>query len=348
MTLRCLTGDDILRGMDVKGWDMPKQLFEEKVRTNRLLLIDDLIRSGVYPNASTLSKKAEVTPRTILRDIDYLRLFYNAPIAYDAFHRGYYYTEKNFFVKSVLLTERELFSIAIFDRILDQYRYIPLEGHLREIFRKIAQSLPQKITVDSQFLTNYVSFIPDHEGIIDMKVFEAVFSALRTNTPVNEYRSLQKTFYTKLTADPYHAICHRGNRYVIGYCHDREEPRMFALSRIKNAKVSGKPFKIPADFDPSEYFDKEMGVWASSRTPYTVEFVVDREIGTYALDRQWHETQTVKENKDGSVRVTFPTTQIPEVLRWILGQGHTVKILNPPELTGMVKDGAEMVRGIYA
>jgi predicted DNA-binding transcriptional regulator YafY len=327
---------------------MSKPFFEEKVRTNRLLFIDERIRSGTYPNASTLAKKAEVAPRTILRDIDYLRLFYNAPIAYNASHRGYYYTEPNFFVKSVLLTEGELFSIAIFDRLLEQYRHTPLEGNLREIFRKIVQSLPQKITVDSQFLTNRVSFIPDHEGIIDMKVFEVIFTALRTTATVSfEYRSLQKTVYTKRLMDPYHAICQRGNWYVIGYCHDRQEPRMFALSRIKNARTIDKTFRIPASFDPNEYFDKEMGVWASSRKPYTVEFVVDSEIGTYALDRQWHETQEVKENKDGSVRVKFTTTQIPEVLRWVLGQGHTVKVLKPPELVEMVKDEMEKVRGMY-
>jgi predicted DNA-binding transcriptional regulator YafY len=338
----------MLCGMEGKERAMSKPLFEEKVRTNRLLFIDQIIRSETYPNASTLAKKAEVAPRTILRDIDYLRLFYNAPIAYDASRRGYYYTEKNFFVKSVLLTEGELFSIAIFDRLLEQYRHTPLEGNLREIFRKIVQSLPQKITVDSQFLTGRVSFIPDHEGIVDMKVFEVVFAALRTSTTVSfEYRSLQKTVHAKRTADPYHAICQRGNWYLIGYCHDRQEPRMFALSRIKNARTVGRTFIIPAGFNPHEYFDKEMGVWASSRKPYTVEFVVDREIGTYALDRQWHKTQEVEENKDGSVRVKFTTTQMPEVLRWVLGQGHTVKVLNPPELVAMVKDEAERVRGMY-
>jgi predicted DNA-binding transcriptional regulator YafY len=39
---------------------------------------------------------------------------------------------------------------------------------------------------------------------------------------------------------------------------------------------------------------------------------------------------------------------MPEVLRWVLGQGHTVKVLNPPELAEMVKDEAERVRGMYA
>jgi predicted DNA-binding transcriptional regulator YafY len=219
---------------------------------------------------------------------------------------------------------------------------------LREIFRKIVQSLPQKITVDSGLLTSRVSFIPDHEGIVDAKVFEVIFTALRTAATVSfEYRSLQKTVYAKRTADPYHAICQRGNWYIIGRCHDRGEPRMFALSRIKNARPTGKTFSIPAGFDPHEYFDKEMGVWASSRTPYTVEFVVDSEVGTYALDRQWHDTQTVEQREDGSVYVKFTTTQMPEVLRWVLGQGNTVKVLGPVELVEQVKTECEKVREMY-
>jgi predicted DNA-binding transcriptional regulator YafY len=322
--------------------------FEEKVRTNRLLFIDEHIRSGSYPNASSLAKKTEVTTRTILRDIDYLRLFYNAPIAYDAGRRGYYYTEDNFFIKSVLLTEGELFSLALFDPLLEQYRNTPLEGNLRDIFRKIVNSLPDKVTVDSQFLSNHISFIPDHLGKIDITAFECIFLALQTlNTVTFEYRSLTKKEYEHRMVDPYHAICHRGNWYLIGYCHERKEPRMFALSRMRKTAVSKKAFSIPTDFDPHIYFDQEMGVWASSRIPYTVEFIVSREVGMYALDRQWHNTQIIQENEDGSVHVKFTTTQIPEVLRWVLGQGHTVKVLNPPELVEMIKEEVEKVRGMY-
>jgi predicted DNA-binding transcriptional regulator YafY len=90
-----------------------------------------------------------------------------------------------------------------------------------------------------------------------------------------------------------------------------------------------------------------MGVWASSRTPYTVELLFDREISAYALDRQWHSTQTALQREDGSVYVKFTTTQMPEVLRWVLGQGHTVKALGPAELVEQVKAEAEKVRGMY-
>ena len=111
--------------------------------------------------------------------------------------------------------------------------------------------------------------------------------------------------------------------------------------------MSKNQYSIPKDFSSQEYFDKEIGVFASARTAYTVELLISSEIGTYALERQWHNTQKVEQNEDGSVFVRFTTTQMPEVLRWVLGQGHTVKALGPPELVGMVKAEIEKVRGMY-
>jgi hypothetical protein len=36
-----------------------------KIRVNRILMIDEAIRSGRYPNATGLAARAEVTVRTI-------------------------------------------------------------------------------------------------------------------------------------------------------------------------------------------------------------------------------------------------------------------------------------------
>ncbi len=76
---------------------------EQKVRTSRLLLIDKAIRSGKFPNANKLASIAEVNPRTIHRDIEYMRDMYGAPIEYDSYKRGFYYTEDNFFMRGVVV-----------------------------------------------------------------------------------------------------------------------------------------------------------------------------------------------------------------------------------------------------
>ena len=90
-----------------------------------------------------------------------------------------------------------------------------------------------------------------------------------------------------------------------------------------------------------------MGVWLSDKTPITVELLVDKEIGTYALNRIWHSEQVVEEQEDGSVYVKFETTQKKEVLRWVLGQGHTVKVLAPQELIDEVKAELDSTKKMY-
>jgi predicted DNA-binding transcriptional regulator YafY len=321
---------------------------EEKLKAYRILLIDEAIRSGSYPNSETLARKFEISSRTVQRYIEFLRDTYRAPLEYDYTRRGYYYTEPNFFIKSVMLTEGELFSLAIFEPLLAQYRQTPIERNLRDIINKIVQSLPQNISVDSSLLGSRISFIPDPPVSLETASFLAVFTALKAKkTLAFEYRSLQNTTYTKRKADPYHAICHRGNWYFIGYCHTRNEIRLFSCSRLRKAAPTNTPFTVPKDFDPNLYFDRQMGVWASARTPFTVELLFENEIGTYAAERQWHDTQTIRQNDDGTVYVKFTTTQIPEVLRWVLGQGHTVKVLGPPELVVMVKEEIEKMRGMY-
>jgi predicted DNA-binding transcriptional regulator YafY len=201
--------------------------------------------------------------------------------------------------------------------------------------------------VEANFLTGQMSFIPDIASKIDRMAFKVIFTALKTRATITfDYRPLSKDTYMRRKADPYHAIAHKGNWYFIGRCHDKGEPRMFSFSRMKNAALTKNHFTIPEGFNPHEYFDREMGVWASSRTLQTVELLFDKEIGIFALDRDWHSGQVVEERENG-VYVRFQTSQMPEVLRFVLGQGHTVKALGPVELVERIKAETEKVREMY-
>jgi predicted DNA-binding transcriptional regulator YafY len=329
---------------------MNRKNSEEKIRASRILRIDEEIRSGRYPNGKILAEKLEVTKRTVLRDIDYLRYSYDAPIEYDFKRRGYYYTSPNFFIKSIILTEGELFSVALFDELLKQYRNTPLETSLKGVFKKILAAMPENITVDSAFLPSEASFIPDPPVAIQPEVFEKVFTALKKRQTIKvEYRRLKSTQYVPRTLDPYHAICQRNYWYILAWCHEKDDHvRLYSLSRMKNPCLMERNFEVPGDFRPEDYFDREMGVFTTDKKPYRFEFLIDRDIASYAMERTFHHTQELEQLEDGSVRVSFETTQINEVLRWALGQGRTVKILNPPELIDMVKNEIETMRGYYS
>ena len=315
----------------------------------RMAQILELLQSGKSYTAKEIAATvAEGTyrPRTIQRDIEYMRDTLNIKIKSN--NLGYYCKEKNCFIKAIPISEGEAFAVAILNPLLEQYRNTPLESQLRSVFKKIATCLPDKITVDTSFLNPSITFIPDRTENVSPELFKTIFDSIKNcHTLKFEYRPLQKTSFMQRTIDPYHAVCQRGNWYVIGKCHDKGDVRIFSFGRMKNAHVTNEKFSIPKDFKTSDYFDSEMGVWLSDKTPVEVELLFDKEIATYATNRIWHSEQKLEERQDGSVYLKFKTTQKNELMRFILGQGHTVKLLSPPELVEELKAELKRTQELY-
>ncbi|WP_237073318.1 hypothetical protein [Prosthecochloris sp. GSB1] len=61
----------------------------------RMYLLDDQLRKNLYPNCSTLASYFEVHPKTIQRDVDYMRDLLGAPIDYHSRKKGFYYRENH-------------------------------------------------------------------------------------------------------------------------------------------------------------------------------------------------------------------------------------------------------------
>ena len=60
----------------------------------RIKAIHSLLASGRYPNCAKVAERFEVSPKTIQRDIDFMRDRLNLPIEYSATRRGYHYADK--------------------------------------------------------------------------------------------------------------------------------------------------------------------------------------------------------------------------------------------------------------
>src|SRR5581483_12086443 len=79
----------------------------------RLLTEDRLIRAGGYPNARVLAAKLEVHPRTVHRDLEFLRDSWGAPLEYDARRHGFYYRVSDFALPLLRLSEVELLALFL-------------------------------------------------------------------------------------------------------------------------------------------------------------------------------------------------------------------------------------------
>ena len=322
---------------------------EEKVKQLRIIEIDRMIRSGSYPNATTLQKHFEVSRSTIMRDIDFLRDRYNAPLEYDSLKNGYYYTDPTFFVQSVMLSEAELFSVSVIQPLLEQYRNTPLEASVKNIFSKLTDMLPQEVSMDTTFIgKDNITFIADPLPAISDDTFTAVFKAMRSHRTIRFfYRALNRSDYTEHRANPYHVLCQKGNWYMLAYDFNHDRITTFSLARIKDNYIEENAFSVPKGFNPRLYFDSSFGVWNNDAPPVKIELLFSKEINTYILERTWHDTQEIRQNDDGTVYLSFFSNQLQETLHWVMHFGSSVRILNPPELAEQVKEEARKILSIY-
>ena len=61
---------------------------------SRIQWFHKYVVNGRYPNAQRLAERFGISHRQAQRDVDTLRNEYGAPLAYNAEHRGFYYTEE--------------------------------------------------------------------------------------------------------------------------------------------------------------------------------------------------------------------------------------------------------------
>ena len=312
---------------------------EEKFKTHRIIQIEKSIRNGEYPSIQKMAEYHGVSIRTIKRDIEFLRDRYNAPVEYDKNRNGYYYTDPTFMIQNVLLTEGDLFTVSTIMPLMEQYKNTPLENSFKNIMEKVSEMLPNQVNVNTSFLNEDISFISDPLPKIESEVFETIFKSIKLKQTIEfEYRSVAKTDYSNKKIDCYKVICQKGNWYVLGLSHNKNEVRIYALSRMQNVNLIEETFEIPQDFDLNNYVDLSFGIWNNKEEPVEYELLFDSEINTYVLEREWHTNQTVEQNADGSVLLKFKSNQKQQVLSWVLSFGEAVKVLNPPELIEKVKE----------
>src|SRR6476661_1112416 len=118
----------------------------------------------------------------------------------------------------------------------------------------------------------------------------------RRKTIEFSYYSLQRDELSDRKVDPYHLVFRNGQFYLIGHSHERDDIRVFRLSRIRG-KVSYAT-KAEHDFAPREDFDRrdyasradwQMGEIEGTAKVFLrerISWLVDRDFGTYGKVRK--------------------------------------------------------------
>ncbi len=310
---------------------MNKKPRENHTKPLRLLKIEQAIQNLNYPNVKRLQTELEVSRRTILRDIEELKIYYNAPIEYDRIRKGYYYSDNTYFLKNMMLSESEVFAVTGILPLMERYNNTPLQKTIEKVYDTLSQMLPNQVEVQSSFM-NDVEFIADPIPVIEEQVFNIVFKATKLHKKMNfDYRSIKSTDYKPHELYPYKIYNQKGDWYILGFSPKHNDFSTFTLARMKNITLS-ETFTPDPDYRQKIHIDPNFGIWNNNSKPQKIELLFDKSINTYILERLWHKNQECHQNKDGTVYLSFESNQMQETLYWVLRFGSAVQILNPPEL----------------
>ena len=311
--------------------------------------LDRLIRDGKYPNCTRFAKKWECTRKTVQRDVTYLKDSLGAPIEYDYFRKGYYYTVPGWRLPGLDLTEGELFLLLVAGRMAEQYKGTPLAANLEGLFTKIRATLPDKVTIDpTYFKTQLISFHGHPVREISQKIWIGIFKALRANKVIQiSYQKPGSTAPEQREVEPLHMACIDGEWYLIAYCLLRKDLRHFGISRIVSVKQTRRTFK-PREFDPKAYFENRFARYIGA--PEEKHQIVIRftgEAAQWVTERIWHPKQRIKKQSNGNAILSFPAPVLYEVKRWVLQWGADAEVIEPRELRESIRKDIQLLGRKY-
>jgi len=117
--------------------DTSMNVSPRRLRLLRLYEIDRQVLTGSHPNATDLAAVLGVHPRTVQRDIEFLRDELGAPIEYDPLRRGWRYTEPDFSLQSMELPAVEREALDAVQRTLARLVASSLGEDVEALFEKL-------------------------------------------------------------------------------------------------------------------------------------------------------------------------------------------------------------------
>ncbi len=314
----------------------------------RMTHIHGRIKRGRYPNCSQLAQDLEVVPKTIQRDIDFMRYQLNLPIEFDFRNNGFYYTEPVENFPSVQVTEQELIALYVAQKALTLYKGTPFEKPLHAAFEKLTEGLTDTVSFRWMDLDSAISFRAIGSTAADLELFEAVSrAALNSQELEFQYHKLTGRGHEPRHVQPYHVGCIENQWYLFAFDLDRQQMRTFALSRMKDARATGKKFTRPADFSVAKHLGDSFGVFHDEGRPREVRIRFDSFAARLVRERQWHASQKIKDLPDGGVEMTLKLGNLPEILRWVLSWGEHARVISPSRFRQSVRDTIVMMASHY-
>ncbi len=265
-----------------------------------------------------------------------IQLTVDRPADGAAEQENYSLRPENFHLPAIEFSDEELAALQAALHLLDgEFAYAE---PLRLALQQITWGRPSPLRAPEQrsAALGITASAGGHELSIRLaKIETAIF---RNKTITFDYYTMARDETGSRRVDPYHLLFQGGEFYLLGYAHEREQIRVFRLSRIRGkvsyATKAEHDFRRPADFDPREYAGRsewqlgdEQGM-AEVLLSERIAWQIERHFGRFGemlpAEGEGHNPG------DRLLRTSYSSARM--LVSWVLGLGENARLLGPPAL----------------
>ncbi|HEX2467183.1 MAG TPA: WYL domain-containing protein [Solirubrobacterales bacterium] len=256
---------------------------------------------------------------------------------------------ENYYLPAIEFTDSELAALRTALGLLDgEFAYAE---PLRLALQQVSWGRPSPLAEDDSTPIDVKLSPPGGGRELSQRLAKIETAISRRKTIEFSYYSLQRDEVSDRKVDPYHLVFRNRQFYLIGHSHEREDVRVFRLSRIRGkvsyATKAEHDFSAPEDFDRRDYAsraDWQMGEIEGTAKVFVREriaWLVERDFGTYGTLRKAKRSDGVSGR--GSIYET-EYASARQLVSWVLGWRENATLLEPKELAREASQRLKLMR----
>jgi len=282
----------------------------------RYTLEIEKVRRGQFPSFQQIKDYLfyhgfEVGDRTIQRDIEQIRFEFGIEITYNRDKNGYFIDYEN------------SLNIESFFRFLE--------------IVNTAELLTENL-IESKDSLKHILF-DTGGGLKGIENLKPLLKAIKDNRKISfNHFNFHTNKTRKYSLKPYLLKEYQNRWYVVGLIGNLKEFRTFGIDRIENLEVKAEIFKIDGKLNPSEMFEKIIGLVYTAHTLQEVILSFTPTQGKYIKTLPLHTSQKILIDNDSELRISITVIPNYELTQLILKHGDTVKVIEPGWLVDEIKE----------
>lgn len=220
-------------------------------RLSRLTAIVTLLQSGKLLTAAAISKKFDISIRTVYRDIRALEAA-GVPVLTEE-GKGYYLMD-GYTLPPLMLTETEANALITAEQMVIANKDASFVKNYVDAVTKIKALLRYGTKNKAELLSERIVFRQANAGSSSNYVAALQLAITNTTVVKLQYESLENNNLTSRLIEPFALYSTQENWILIAYCQLRQEMRSFRLDRICKLETMLEKFTAQP-FNLQEYFE---------------------------------------------------------------------------------------------